>query len=212
MKCGATSCLLRSHSPAYGDIGLVLIYGYAKRSMSSSSLPAYICDWNMAYAGCVNKQQLATVDSVFVALHLVSASCYGLALLRKFRTKTAGGKTKSFTSMDSVGVMCIVLNIVRSAFRLSTRQLAFYDDTASPWSLLAKYASLWTHCSIRASIYLEHFFSLLGALALKNVLLSCVGAADAGDLYPPINVNGKKVNPADFLSKLRVFVSKNRCS
>ncbi|KAJ3358790.1 hypothetical protein HDU91_005111 [Kappamyces sp. JEL0680] len=143
-------------------------------------------------SGCANIQQLAAVDIAFIVLHFLSAASYAYLLLTK------DFKTKQWNDMDRVGVMCVTLNLLRAAFRLSTRQTASLDMSNTPeWTLVTLY---------RVSILLEHFFSLLGALALKEVLLGCVKSAENGELYTPVTIAGKRIDPALFLNRLRLFV------
>jgi hypothetical protein len=62
---------------------------------------------------------------------------------------------------------------------------------------------------VRVAMILEHFFSLLGSLALKGVLLGMVGAvskADGSEFYTPVTILGKKIDPARTLKLIRVFV------
>ncbi|KAI8903978.1 hypothetical protein EDD86DRAFT_249868 [Gorgonomyces haynaldii] len=56
----------------------------------------------------------------------------------------------------------------------------------------------------RIALYLEHFFSLFGSLALKMVLLTMVEAVTTANLIVPVFIFGRKVDPARTLLIIRM--------
>jgi hypothetical protein len=138
---------------------------------------------------------LGQIDLVFIVLHSVSAGLYLSYLINKLRKK------KAKTEVDAIAVLCFILNLFRVGFRVTTRYQSIYDIQTTSLEVLQN--------DVRVAMILEHFFSLLGSLALKGVLLGMVAAvskADGSEFYSPVTIRGRKVDPAKTLKLIRIFV------
>ncbi|KAI8908437.1 hypothetical protein EDD86DRAFT_207656 [Gorgonomyces haynaldii] len=157
-------------------------------------MPSYLldmCDFNISYQGCSNKAEMAFVDLVFIVLHSICSALYVIHLVKKFME---GKLNRKLSNMDKVAVLCIVLNILRVLFRVSTRLsglVTFSSDEA-------------VIVNVRFSLYLEHFFSLVGSLALKLVLLAMVEAVSSANLIVPVTILGKEIDPSTILKLIRI--------
>ncbi|KAI8908438.1 hypothetical protein EDD86DRAFT_276243 [Gorgonomyces haynaldii] len=158
-------------------------------------MPSYlldVCDFNISYQGCSNKADMALVDLVFIVLHSISTLMYIVHLVMRF---WSGKLSRKLTNMETVAVLCVVLNILRVLFRVSTR-LSGLTSFESDDAIIA---------NIRFSLYLEHFFSLVGSLALKLVLLAMVEAVTSASLIVPVNIFGREVDPSTILKIIRLI-------
>ncbi|KAI8908391.1 hypothetical protein EDD86DRAFT_16775 [Gorgonomyces haynaldii] len=157
-------------------------------------MPSYlldVCDFNISYQGCSNKADMALVDLVFIVLHSISTLMYIVHLVMRF---WSGKLSRRLSNMEVVAVLCVLLNLVRVLFRVSTRLsglVSFESDDA-------------VIANVRFSLCLEHFYSLFGSLALKSVMLAMVEAVSSASLIVPVTILGREMDPSTTLKIIRV--------
>ncbi|KAI8892143.1 hypothetical protein BC833DRAFT_612544 [Globomyces pollinis-pini] len=153
-----------------------------------------MCDFHLNYAGCRNMNQFAFADVILIALHAISIILYGFYLLRRYFTDKNGG----FKDMDLIAVLALLYASIRIIFLSHIRSIINFDLKNTTTEQLQLH--------VAGNIYIDLVVWIFAGLTTNALVKAMITACSGTNLYDPIKINGKKVDPTKALKIYRVVV------
>ncbi|KAI8905634.1 hypothetical protein EDD86DRAFT_249205 [Gorgonomyces haynaldii] len=159
-----------------------------------------LCDFHLSYLGCPNASSFATTDIVLLVLHLVSVLLFFLFIaIRVIKECAFKGKRirEVLNDMDRVAILAGSANLFRAAM---------LGNLASTKMDIRLMSDSDAQVHVRTTLLLEHMQLIFAPLGLSIFISTMAKTASGANLFEPIKIGSKVVDPQKFIRLVRVVV------
>ncbi|KAI8903224.1 hypothetical protein EDD86DRAFT_261820 [Gorgonomyces haynaldii] len=160
-----------------------------------------LCDYHLCYIGCSNASSFATTDTVLLTLHLLTFLGFlGFVVIRHLRAGVLKDKKIKdvWNDMDTVAVLGGLANLFRVGMLVNLRNVVNLD--------ISNMTDTDAQVYVRTTIILEHFQLIFAPLAMSTFINTMVKTASGANLFDPIKVGQKMIDPGKALKIFRLLV------
>ncbi|KAI8915534.1 hypothetical protein EDD86DRAFT_196277 [Gorgonomyces haynaldii] len=160
-----------------------------------------LCDFHLSYLGCSNASSFAATDTVLFVLHILTTiAFFAFILIRYYKEGVRKGKKfkEVKNDLDVVAFLGGFSAIFRSAMLGNLRNVVNLD--------IPHMSDQDAQVYVRNTIMVEVVQIITGSLAMSAFINTMVKTATGANLFDPIKIGQKTVDPGKALKLFRLFV------
>ncbi|KAI8905883.1 hypothetical protein EDD86DRAFT_271316 [Gorgonomyces haynaldii] len=155
-----------------------------------------ICDLHLSYLGCNSPNAFATVDTVSLTLHVLTAAAYfGFIAIRILRK---GGKKTAAKELDRVAFFAGLAVLFRVGYLAMTRSVQALN--------IANTSDAEAQNLVRSIVMVEAFNIIMASLSLSIIIDTLVKLATGANLVQSIRIGQKTVNVSQTITVLQLLI------